>query len=157
MKRALRLLPWLLLVSVAAAAGAIASVDAPAFYASLDKPSWAPLPGVFGPVWTVLYALMAIAAWRVDLSPRPHRGALALFGVQLAANALWSWIFFAWHRGGLATFDVLALLALVAATMVVFWRHSRLAAWLLLPYLAWVCFAAALTVSVWQRNPALLP
>jgi len=156
-KPALRLLPWLLLVSVAAAAGAIASLDAPAFYARLDKPSWAPPPGVFGPVWTLLYALMAIAAWRVDLSPRPHRGALALFGAQLAANALWSWIFFAWHRGGLATFDVLVLLALVAATMVAFWRHSRLAAWLLLPYLAWVCFAAALTVSVWQRNPALLP
>lgn len=156
MRPALRLLPWLALVALAAAAGAVASLDAASFYAQLDKPSWAPPAGVFGPVWTALYALMAIAAWRVDLSPRPHRGAIALFVAQLVANGLWSWIFFAWKRGGLATADVLVLLALVAATLVASWRHSRLAGWLLVPYLAWVCFASALTVSVWSRNPGLL-
>lgn len=156
MKRGLRLVAWLAAVSLSAAAGAIASLDAPSFYASLDKPVWAPPAGVFGPVWTVLYVLMAIAAWRVDLSPRPHRGALTLFVVQLVANGLWSWIFFAWKRGALATVDVLGLVVLVAATLIAFWRHSRLAGALLVPYLAWVCFASALTVSVWLRNPVLL-
>jgi tryptophan-rich sensory protein len=150
------LLGWLLVVFVAAALGAIASVDAPAFYAQLNKPSWAPPAGVFGPVWTVLYSLMGISAWLVWRSPRPSRAALVLFGVQLAANALWSWLFFAWHRGALATAEVLLLLVLIAATVRAFWHSSRLAAVLLLPYLLWVSFASALTWAVWQRNPGVL-
>jgi tryptophan-rich sensory protein len=71
-------------------------------------------------------------------------------------NALWSWLFFAWHQGGFAFAEVLVLLALIAATTVMFWRIRRLAGVLMLPYLAWVCFASALTWSVWQNNPALL-
>ena len=152
----LALLGWLLLVAAAGALGAIASLDAPAFYAQLNKPAWAPPAGVFGPVWTVLYVLMAVAAWLVWKSPGPRAVALGLFVVQLAANALWSWLFFAWHRGALAFIDIVALLALIAATMVAFARVRRLAAWLLLPYLAWVSFATALSYSVWQRNPHLL-
>lgn len=152
----LGLLAWLAAAFFAAAIGAIASLDAAAFYAQLNKPSWAPPAGVFGPVWTVLYSLMGVAAWLVWRSPRPGRGALALFGVQLAVNALWSWLFFAWHLGALAAVEVLVLLALIIATVRAFWRSSRLAAVLLLPYLLWVGFASALTWSVWQRNPTLL-
>jgi tryptophan-rich sensory protein len=79
-----------------------------------------------------------------------------LFGVQLAANALWSWLFFGWHRGALATVEVLLLLVLIIATVRAFWQSSRLAGALLLPYLLWVSFASALTWSVWQRNPGVL-
>lgn len=152
----LGLLGWLLAAFAAAAVGAVASVDAASFYAQLNKPSWAPPAWVFGPVWSTLYALMGVAAWLVWRSPGPRGGALGLFGSQLAANALWSWLFFAWHRGALAAVEVLVLLALVAATTVAFWRTSRLAALLLVPYLLWVGFASVLTWAVWQSNPGLL-
>ena len=150
------LLGWLLVVFFAAALGAIASVDAAEFYARLNKPSWSPPAGVFGPVWSVLYLLMGISAWMVWRSPGEHRAALTLFGVQLVANALWSWLFFAWHQGALATAEVLILLVLVACTVAAFRQRSPLAAWLLVPYLLWVGFASALTWSVWQGNPAVL-
>ena len=150
------LLGWLLVVFVAAAVGAAASVDAPSFYAQLSKPAWAPPAGVFGPVWTVLYALMGLAAWLVWRSPGPKRAALTLFGAQLAANALWSWLFFAWHRGALAAVEILVLLALIVAMIVAFWRISRLAALLMVPYLLWVSFASVLTWAVWRSNPTLL-
>jgi len=150
------LLGWLFVVFAAAAVGAVASVDAPAFYAQLIKPAWAPPAGVFGPVWSALYLLMGIAVWLVWRSPSRRRASLVLFFTQLAANALWSWLFFAWHYGALAAAEVLVLLALIAATMRAFWHSSRLAAVLLLPYLLWVAFASALTWSVWQANPNLL-
>lgn len=146
---------WLLLVFAAAAVGAVASVNAQAFYAQLVKPAWAPPAGVFGPVWSALYVLMGISAWLAWRS-RAMRGAFALFFAQLAANTLWSWLFFAWHRGALATVDVLVLLALIAATIRAFWQSSRPAAVLLLPYLLWVAFASALTWTVWQGNPGVL-
>ena len=147
---------WLLAVVAAAAAGAFASKDAAAFYATLDKPTWAPPAALFGPVWSLLYALMGIAVWLVWRLPPRTRTPLILFGAQLVANALWSWLFFAWHQGALAAGEVLLLLVLIALTTIAFSRESRLAAALLLPYLAWVGFASALTWSVWQRNPGLL-
>ncbi len=150
------LLGWLLAAFAAGAVGAVASVDAASFYAQLIKPSWAPPAWVFGPVWSTLYALMAVAAWLVWRSPGSRRVALVLFGVQLAANALWSWLFFAWQRGAMAAVEVLVLLALIVATVVAFWRSSRLAALLLVPYLLWVSFAAVLTWTVWRSNPGLL-
>ena len=151
----LALFGWFLAVFAAAALGAIASADAPTFYGQLSKPSWAPPAGVFGPVWTVLYCLMAISVW-LAWRTRPGHKVIALFCVQLAVNALWSWLFFAWHQGALAFAGVVLLLALIAATMRAFWRSSRIAAMLLAPYLLWVGFATALTWAVWQRNPALL-
>lgn len=150
------LLCWLVVVFVAAALGAIASADAAQFYAQLNKPSWWPPAAVFGPVWSVLYLLMGVSAWLVWRLPGRRRVALALFAVQLAANALWSWLFFAWHQGALATVDVVCLLVLLACTVVAFWGHSRLAALLLVPYLLWVGFASLLTWSVWQSNRGLL-
>ena len=150
------LLGWLLAAFAAGAVGAVASVDAATFYAQLSKPSWAPPAWLFGPVWSVLYALMGIAAWLVWRSPGPNRLALSLFGAQLAANALWSWLFFGWHRGALAALEVLLLLALIVATIAAFRPFSRVAALLLVPYLLWVGFASALTWAVWRANPGLL-
>jgi len=154
--QALGLAGWLLLVFAAAAVGAVASVGAAEFYARLSKPSWAPPAGVFGPVWSLLYALMGVAAWLVWRSPGPRSVALGLFIVQLLANALWSWLFFAWRLGALAAVEVLVLLALILATIGAFWRASRTAALLLLPYLLWVAFASVLTWAVWRSNPGLL-
>lgn len=152
------LLGWLLASFVAAAIGAAASVQAAAFYGQLAQPSWAPPPAVFGPVWSVLYALMGIAAWLVWREGGFVRrgGVLALFVVQLAVNALWSWLFFAWHRGALAFADILVLWLLIAATIVAFWRVRAWAGVLLLPYLGWVSFAMALNYAVWQLNPQVL-
>ncbi|WP_210411685.1 TspO/MBR family protein [Rhodoferax sediminis] len=152
----LGLVAWLVLSFVAAGVGAIASVEAASFYAQLMRPSWAPPASVFGPVWSVLYALMGVAAWLVWRERGATREALTLFVAQLAANALWSWLFFAWHQGALASAEVLVLLLLIAATIVAFWRIRRLAAVLMLPYLVWVSFASALTWSIWQSNPGLL-
>lgn len=150
------LLGWLLAAFAAGAVGAIASVDAASFYAQLTKPYWAAPAWVFGPVWSALYALMAIAAWLVWRSPGSNGLALRLFCAQLVANALWSWLFFAWHRGALAAVEVLVLLALIVATAAAFWRTSHLAALLLVPYLLWVSFASVLTWAVWRSNPGLL-
>lgn len=150
------LLGWLLVVFTAAAVGAVASVDAASFYAQLSKPSWAPPAWLFGPVWSVLYALMGVSAWLVWRSSGSRAGALGWFIAQLAANALWSWLFFVWRLGMLAAVEVLVLLGLIACTAAAFWHISRLAALLLVPYLLWVSFASVLTWSVWQNNPNLL-
>lgn len=156
--QALGLLAWLGAVTVAAGVGAAASGDAASFYAQLVRPTWAPPATAFGPVWTLLYTLMAVAVWLVwrEPSARHTRLALALFLAQLVANGLWSWLFFAWRHGAFAFADVVLMLALIVATMAAFWRIRRLAAWLMLPYLAWVCLASALTWSTWRANPALL-
>lgn len=156
--RILGLAGWLALAYAAAAVGAIASVQASAFYAQLERPPWAPPGWVFGPVWSLLYALMGIAAWLVWQAPmaRSKAAPLTLFVVQLGVNALWSWLFFVWRLGALAFADAMLLLGLIAATLVAFWRFSSLAAILLVPYLAWVAFACALTWSVWRVNPGAL-
>jgi translocator protein len=157
-EQVLGLLAWLGITFAAAAVGALASVQADSFYAQLVRPTWAPPGSWFGPVWSALYGLMAIAAWLVWRVPVPRRSStpLVLFLLQLAANALWSWLFFAWRLGGAAFVDTLVLLVLLAATLVSFWRVRPLAGMLLLPYLAWVTFASVLTWAVWRGNPGLL-
>jgi len=149
---------WLLGTSAAGALGAIASARDASFYAELTRPAWAPPAWLFGPVWSVLYLLMAIAAWLVWRRSGFDRGrsALTLFIVQLAANALWTWLFFAWRQGALALAELIVLWLLIAAAIAAFWRLDRLAAVLLVPYLAWVTFAGALNLSLWQLNPDLL-
>ncbi|WP_382327684.1 TspO/MBR family protein [Hydrogenophaga sp. UC242_50] len=149
---------WLALVLLAGGLGALASVEAASFYAQLNRPGWAPPAGVFGPVWSLLYGLMAVAAWLVWREPaQPSRApALVVFVLQLAVNALWSWLFFAWHRGAWALADVLLLLVLIATAIALFRRVRPLAAWLLWPYLAWVAFASALTWAMWRANPGVL-
>lgn len=152
------LVGWLALVFAAGALGAWASMDAASFYAELTRPVWAPPASVFGPVWTLLYIMMGVAAWlvwREASSAGVHR-ALLLFVAQLVLNVLWSWLFFAWHRGALAFLDIIVLLVLIVATVSAFWRVRPLAGALLIPYLAWVSFASVLNYSVWQLNPAML-
>lgn len=156
---ALGFLAWLSLCIATSAVGALASVNAPAFYAALARPSWAPPGWLFGPVWSVLFLAMAVAVWqvwRLPVASRARTLALRLFVVQLVANALWSWLFFGWRLGGLAFAEVLLLWLLIAGTLAAFWRVKPRAAVLLLPYLAWVSFAAALNLTLWRMNPALL-
>jgi len=154
----LGLIGWLVVSFAAAAAGAVATSSAGSFYEQLTRPGWAPPAVLFGPVWTVLYFLMGIAAWLV-WRERGFAGAgtaLTLFLVQLALNGLWSWLFFAWQRGAWALGEVLLLWVVILATLVAFWRVRPLAGMLLVPYLAWVTFATALTYALWRANPAAL-
>lgn len=157
-KQILGLIGWLVVSFAASAVGAVASIQARSFYSQLSQPAWAPPPSVFGPVWTVLYALMAIAAWLVWRRGgfRINRIALSFFLGQLILNALWSWLFFAWQLGALAFVDIVLLWILIVATLVSFWRVQLLAGALLIPYLLWVSFAAVLNYSVWQLNPLIL-
>jgi len=154
----LGLATWLLISFAAAGLGGIASANAGAFYRELARPAWAPPAAVFGPVWSALYVLMGVAAWLVwrERGIGGARAALGLFLLQLATNALWSWLFFVWRQGALAFAEVVLLWVLIVATVVAFWRVRPLAGALLLPYLLWVSYASALTYAVWQRNPDLL-
>ncbi len=149
---------WIVLCFAAAAVGAIASAQAGSFYGQLARPAWAPPGWLFAPVWSVLYLAMAVAAWLVwrAVPARSARGALALFVAQLVANALWTWLFFAWRLGGWAMAEIVVLWLLLAATLVSFARIRPLAGLLLAPYLAWVTFAAALNFWLWRANPGLL-
>lgn len=142
-------------LAVGAISGALTAPAIRTWYRRLDRPAWNPPDGVFGPVWTTLYASMGIALVRVVRSDRPaeaRRFAIGLFGLQLALNFGWSWIFFVEHEIGLAVAEVLALWLAIAATAVAFGRIAPAAGALLVPYLAWVTFAAALNFAVWRRN-----
>jgi len=157
-RQVLGLVGWLLASFVTAAIGGLASIDAPLFYGQLVQPSWAPPAWLFGPVWSVLFVLMGTAAWLVwrEHGLRGARSALILFALQLGANALWSWLFFAWHLGAAAFAEIVLLWLLIAATIAQFWRFHRFAAVLLAPYLAWVTFAAGLNFALWRLNPGIL-
>lgn len=157
-QQTLALVLWLGATLATGALGAVASVNAASFYSQLTQPAWAPPAWLFGPVWSVLYVLMGAAAWLVWRRHgwRGARTALALFVVQLLANALWTWLFFAWRLGGVALAEIVLLWLMIAGTIALFWRLQRLAAVLLLPYLAWVGFATALNFSLWRLNLGLL-
>jgi len=156
--QALGLVGWLLLTFAAASAGAIASARAASFYGQLSQPAWAPPAWLFGPMWSALYILMAVAAWLVwrDHGIRGAALALGLFVGQLVANALWSWLFFVLRYGALSVAEIVVLWLLILATILTFWPLHRLAALMLLPYLAWVSVASALTWSLWRANRAAL-
>lgn len=126
-----------------------------AWYAGLHKPSWNPPGWVFGPVWSALYAMMALAAWLVWQRGGflAQRRALVCFIVQLALNAAWTPLFFGLHRPAVAFVELLMLWAAIAVTLRAFHRIDRLAGWLLVPYLAWVSFAAVLNFALWRLNP----
>ncbi|MCW8856182.1 MAG: tryptophan-rich sensory protein [Kangiella sp.] len=162
-KDLLGLFGWLIVAFFAATIGAIASVDAGDFYSQLVQPTWAPPGWLFGPVWTVLYAFMGIAAWlvwreRYNLNASLKRiyAGLTVFLMQLVLNALWSWLFFGWKLGGWAFVDIIVLWIFIGFTVVGFLRVNKLAAILMAPYLLWVLFAAVLNYAVWQMNPAQL-
>lgn len=124
------------------------------WYQELAKPPFSPPDWVFGPVWTVLYLMMGVAAWLVwrRAGLRDGAAALTLFGVQLALNAAWSWLFFGFRLPGVAFVELLVLWAAIAATLVAFWRTTLAAGLLMVPYLAWVSFAAALNLALWRLN-----
>lgn len=137
-------------------------VTAPAvreWYPGLALPSWRPPNLAFPIVWTILYLAMAYAAWLVwQATARSERGwesawlALSLYGVQLALNLAWSFLFFGLRSPALGLMDIFPLAAAILATLLAFKEHSRLAAWLMAPYLLWVCYAAVLNFEIWARN-----
>jgi translocator protein len=151
----LGLVCFLVVVFAAAALGSVAtSSSVRDWYVALEKPSWNPPAWLFGPVWTTLYVMMAVAAWSVwrERGWRGARGALALFGVQLGLNSLWSVLFFGLRAPGLALVEILLMWGAILATLVAFWRVRPLAGALLVPYLAWVSFAAVLNAVLWRLN-----
>jgi translocator protein len=151
-RQILSLLGWLALCF--AAAGTTAFVSTDGWYLGINKPTWNPPAWVFGPAWTFLYVTMAIAAWLVwrEGGWRMQGRALGLFVLQWALNALWTPLFFGLHRPELALIDIVALWLAILATLIAFWRLRRVAGILLLPYLAWVTFAAALNFTIWRMN-----
>lgn len=145
----------LLLVFFAAAFGNWATMsNVGGWYQTLIRPSWAPPDWVFGPVWTVLYVMMAVSAWLVWRQDgwRAARRPLTLFLVQLALNSLWSAIFFGLRQPVWACVEIVVLWLAIAATLAAFWRRSRLAGAMLLPYLLWVTFATALNFEFARLN-----
>ena len=125
------------------------------WYPRLKKPSFQPPPAVFGPVWTVLYTLMGIAAFlvrRQESADIRARRALSAFRAHLVLNGLWSFLFFGRHSPAAGLADIAALWAVLFVTVVRFFRVSRLAALLLIPYLLWTSFAAVLNFSIWRLN-----
>ncbi|GAA1396935.1 TspO/MBR family protein [Catellatospora coxensis] len=120
-------------------------------YAALARPGWAPPSWLFGPVWTVLYAMIAVAGWlvwrRAGWGP-----AMWAYTLQLVLNAIWTPLFFGAGQRGLAFADIVALWLAIAATVLLFRRISALAAWLLVPYWLWVTFAGALNFTIWHLN-----
>lgn len=147
----LGLVPFLLAVAVVAAVGGLAAGSAGSTYRALELPPFAPPPWLFGPVWTVLYVLMAVAAWLV-WRRAGWTAALTWWVVQLLLNLAWTPLFFAADRYGLALVDIVALIGALVVTALLFRRTSTAAAWLLVPYLAWVLFATALTVGIVVLN-----
>ena len=137
--------------------GAIATTpEIDGWYKTIAKPTWNPPDSVFGPVWTTLFILMGIAAWLVwqrkgfKVAAMP----LSLFAAQLVLNIAWSWIFFGLHQPGWAFVEIVILWLTILVTTVAFFRRSRFAACLLVPYLAWVSFASVLNFTIWRMNLA---
>lgn len=141
---------------VAYVGGAVTAPAVRDWYPTLNKPAWTPPAWVFGPVWTVLYAAMALSAWLVWRRVG-WCGALWWWTAQLVLNALWSPVFFGMHRPDLALAVIVALWVAIAGTTVLFWQLSVLAGFLFLPYWFWVSFATALNFAIWRLNPSAGP
>jgi tryptophan-rich sensory protein len=144
----------LLSLAVMSIGGAVTAGSVETWYSNLAKPAFNPPNWVFGPVWTALYLLMALAGWRIwrwDQSPG-RSAALTAYGIQLGLNLGWSFLFFGFRTIGLALVEIALLLAAIIVTTVLFWRIDRLAGGLFLPYIAWVSYAAALNAELWRLN-----
>ena len=156
LRQVIGLVVFLAAVFAAAGVGSLFTARSVAeWYPALAKPSWTPPNAVFGPVWTVLYLLMAVAAWLVWRKAGGLGAArlpLALFAVQLALNAAWSVLFFGLRMPGLAFGELVVLWLAIAATLAAFRRVVPAAGLLLAPYLAWVTFAGALNFALWRLN-----
>jgi benzodiazapine receptor len=132
--------------------GWFANQSVKTWYPALAKPYGTPPGWVFGPVWTILYMLMAVAAWLIWSTPKKNKFALGLWGVQLALNLIWSYLFFTLRNPFPAMLDILLLWVVILGTMVSFWRINSLAGMLMLPYLIWVSYAAYLNIFIWYLN-----
>ena len=141
-----------LCLAVGALGGWVTATSVKTWYPLLSKPGFTPPDWLFGPVWTALYVLMGIAAWRVWRADAKARNALAVFVVQLALNLAWSVVFFGLRKIGAAVAVIVLLEAAILTTMAAFWRVDRSAAALLLPYALWVAFATVLNIAVWRLN-----
>ena len=152
----IKLVVAVLLCQAAGILGSLATVPAiPGWYQGLAKPAFTPPNWLFGPAWIMLYLLMGIAlflVWRQGLGRPGVKTAVTLFFIQLVLNALWSWLFFGWHQVGLAFAEIVLLWVFILLTMIRFLPLSRVAGWLLVPYLLWVTFASALNFSLWRLN-----
>lgn len=152
----LALIGSIILVQLAGLVGAIFTMDAiPTWYKGLIRPDLAPPNWVFGPVWTTLYVLMGIAlflVWRRRGENKGAKVALVSFAIQLVLNVLWSVIFFGLRSPGLALIEITLLWIAIAVNIAMFSRISKPAAWLLMPYIAWVSFAAYLNSAIWVLN-----
>ncbi len=143
----------ILLVTIIGIAWAIGNATAPdAWYANLQKPPLNPPGYVFGIVWPILYAMMTVAYWRVLRTNRANNTTHLIFWGQLLVNYLWSPIFFSGHQIALGFFWILLLIALVATMLLHFYKRDRMAGYLLMPYVAWLCFAAYLNGGIWWLN-----
>lgn len=146
------LIVWILAVAAVSTFGA--QFMPGAWYQALAKPSFTPPSWVFGPVWTALYLMMAVAAWLVWLQFgfRKAKIGLSLFIGQLVLNGLWSWLFFGQHWLGVASLEIVVLWLMILATIISFWKLRPLSAYLLIPYLLWVGYASVLTITIWRLN-----
>jgi tryptophan-rich sensory protein len=151
-KSALGLLVTLALTLSAGFIGSRFPVDN--WYAALSKPAWTPPNSLFGPVWGVLYLIIAVAAWLVWRKAGLVGAAipLAVFALQLLLNAAWSWLFFGLHQVGIALVEIALLWLSIVATIVLFWRLNPASGLLMIPYLLWVSFATALNFAIWRMN-----
>jgi tryptophan-rich sensory protein len=140
--------------AVAAAGGAATATSVGTWYAGLAKPAFNPPDWVFGPVWTILYLMIAVAGWRV-WRRRGESGAwlaLGAWGVQLSLNLSWSLLFFGARMIGAALVEIVVLFVAIVVTAALFWRIERFAGALLVPYAAWVGFATVLNAALWRLN-----
>ncbi len=139
---------------VSAAGGAVTATSVGTWYQALQKPPFNPPDWLFAPVWTVLYVMMAVAGWRIWRAHglRGARAAMTFFGIQLALNLAWSFVFFGYRLVGAALVEILALLIVIVITTILFWRRDRLAGALFVPYVGWVGFATALNFALWRLN-----
>lgn len=154
MQKAASLAGFVLLVFACAALGSWFTFQGVNdWYPTINKPAWNPPAWVFGPVWTLLYLTIAVSIWLILEGKHPSRKrALAVWSVQLVLNVFWSACFFSWKNPGLALIEIVLLWAGILTTIKVFSPLNRYAAWLLVPYLAWVSFAAALNLAIWRLN-----
>lgn len=155
MPRVVKLLLSIALSFVAGGIGSLATVpNIPTWYAALEKPFFNPPNWVFGPVWTLLYVLMGVSLYLIWINKgkKPKQSAYNLFGAQLVLNALWSIVFFGLHQPWLAVIVIMALLTTLTLTIRSFAPYSKMAAWLLVPYIAWVSFATTLNISIALLN-----
>lgn len=155
-KKILQIIGFIAICEAAGILGSFFTINAiPEWYNTLNQPSFRPPNWIFGPVWTILYALMGIAAWRIwrkSANNKQANFAVKLFFVHLFFNAIWSIVFFGYHQIGLALINILVILGMIIWLMITFWNIDRPATYLFVPYLLWVSFATVLNAAIVALN-----